>query len=183
MAFVETAKNKLLLKVVLAGPPAVGKSTRLDQIAAEGRRESFGSKLLARTEMAIFPLAVPDSPRSVEMEIYEWHGPEKVDVRAKALFVGLDGLIYVADAREDRWIDTTKGFEFLLEEAGKSRIQRVPGLLLLGHQDEGLLRLPRFVDELEGPTWCTTVDAPVDEAAPFLEALRLFGEAMLAREL
>ena len=64
MAFVETAKNKLLLKVVLAGPPAVGKSTRLDQIAVEGRRESFGSKLLARTEMAIFPLVVPDRPGS-----------------------------------------------------------------------------------------------------------------------
>lgn len=102
-------------------------------------------------------------------------GPKRV--------VGLDGLIYVADAREDRWIDTTKGFEFLLDEAGKSRIQRVPGLLVLGHQDEGLLRLPRFIDELEGPTWCTSVDSPVDEAAPFLEALRLFGEAMLARVL
>ncbi|MFO0725336.1 MAG: hypothetical protein U1E65_16250 [Myxococcota bacterium] len=183
MAFVDTAKNKLLLKVVLTGPPAVGKTSRLDQIGAEGRRQSYGSKLLARTEMAILPMEVEGSNRQVELEIYEWHGPEKVDVRAKALFVGLDGLIYIADSREDRWIDTTKGFEFLLEEAGKSRIQRIPGLLLLGHQDEGLLRLPRFVDELEGPTWCTTLDVGIDEAPPFLEAVKLLGEAMLARVL
>ena len=50
--------------------------------------------------------------RAVEVEFYEWHGPEKADVRARGLFVGLDGLIYMVDAREDRYVDTVNFFDF-----------------------------------------------------------------------
>lgn len=183
MAFVDLAKNRLVLKAVIAGPPAVGKTERLQQIGREGRLHEFGSRVVGQMTMAELPLAAEGSVRPVSLEIYEWHGPEKIDVRSKALFTGLDGLIYLADAREDRWVDTTKQFAFLVDQAGKSRVQRLPGLLVLGHVDEGLLRLSSFDEPLQGPTWSERVEAPVDEAAPFLEAVRLFGEVMLARTL
>jgi hypothetical protein len=144
VAFIDLAKNKLVLKVAMAGPPAVGKSLRLDQLGREGRRHDFGSKLMAPTSMAVLPLASEATGRPVEIEVYEWHGPEKVDVRGKALWTGLDGVIYVCDAREDRYVDTAATFKFMVEEAGKSRLVRVPSLLVLGRLEEGLLRLKRY---------------------------------------
>lgn len=183
MAFVDLEKNQLVLKVVLAGPPASGKTERLHQIGAQGKLQSFGSRVIGEMHMAELPLAAEGSIRPVCIEVYEWHGPERIDVRGKALFTGLDGIIYVADARQDRYVDTTKQFEFLVDKAGKTRVQRLPGLLVLGHMDEGLLRLSAFEKGLEGPTWSERIEASVDDAAPFLEAVRLFGEVMLARAL
>jgi hypothetical protein len=183
MAFVDLAKNLLVLKVVIAGPPAVGKTTRLDQLGKEGRRLDFGSKMMAPTAMAVLPLASEATGRPVEIEVYEWHGPEKVDVRGKALWTGLDGLVYVCDAREGRYTDTAATFKFLLEEAGKSRIVRVPSLLVLGRIDEGLLRLKRYEADLQGPTWTDRIETTMEPAEPFVEGVRVLGEAMLARVL
>lgn len=184
MAFVDLAKNVLVLKVVVAGPPAVGKTARLEQVAAAGGRlEDFGSKLMARTQMAVLPLASQGTKRPVEIELYEWHGPEKVDVRSKALFVGLDGIVFIADARPDRYVETVNTFKFLVEEAGKSRVARLPGLLVLGRKDEGLLRMDKYAGDMIGPTWCDRLEAPLEPGAPFIEAVRLLGEAMLARML
>lgn len=183
MAIVDLARNTLVLKVVLAGPPAVGKSSRLDQIGAQGKRMRFGSRLTGESELATLPLASEGSVRPVELEIYEWHGPEKADLRARALFTGLDGIIYIADAREDRHGDTRGQFHFLVENAGKTRVHRLPGLLLLGHMDEGLLRLSSFEKDLVGPTWSERLEAGIEEHERFMEAIKLFGEVMLARAL
>ena len=54
MAFVDLKKNVLVLKAVLAGPPAVGKTTRLEQL---GQFATFGSMTSGRTNMATLPLA------------------------------------------------------------------------------------------------------------------------------
>lgn len=183
MAYVDISKNKLVLKAVIAGPPKVGKTERIYQIREGGSGRMFGSKVRGFTQMAAMPLEAQGSVRPVEIEFYEWHGPEKADIREGALFTGLDGLIYIADAREDRWVDTEGAFKYLLEMAGKSRIQRLPAMLLLGRQDEGLLRLPTIEKKLEGPTWSERLDVPHDAGEPFVEAVRLFGEVMLARVL
>jgi hypothetical protein len=183
MAFVDLGRKKLILKVVLAGPPAVGKTERLDQIGACGRREMFGSRVTGETQMAVLPLTAERDGREVEIEVYEWHGPERADVRAKSLWVGLDGIVYIADAREDRYVDSTRQFEFLVENAGKSKIQRLSGLLLLGRIDEGLLRLSSFEGKLYGPIWSERLELPIEESDRFVEAMRLYGETMLARVL
>lgn len=183
MAFVDLAQNKLILKVVLAGPPAVGKTERLEQIGEVGRFEYFGSSLMGPTQMAALPLTTEREGRAVEIEVYEWHGQEKADVRTKGMFVGVDGLVYLADARQDRYVDSVAQFEFLVKEAGRSKIARLPGLLVLGMKDEGILRLSKFEEKLRGPTWSDRLDLDYDDAAPFIEALRLFGEVMMARPL
>jgi hypothetical protein len=183
MAFVDLARQKLILKVVLAGPPAVGKTERLWQIGEVGRRHHFGSRVTGETRMAVLPIQAEREGREVEIEIYEWHGPERADVRAKSLWVGLDGIIYIADAREDRYVDSTRVFEFLVENAGKSKVQRLSGLLLLGHLDEGLLRLASFEGKLQGPTWSERLEIRLDDAERFVEAVRVYGEVMLARVL
>lgn len=183
MAFVDLAKNRLVLKVLLAGPPAVGKTLRLDQVGAAGRRQDFGSGRMGPTQMAVLPLPIERQGRPVELEIYEWHGPERADVRAKGIFVGVDGVVYLADAREDRYVDSVRQFQFLVEQMGKSKMQRLPALLLLGRLDEGLLRLPSFEGKLMGPTWSDKLEVPHQDAEPFLEALRVYGEVMLARAL
>lgn len=178
LAFVDLARNTLVLKAILAGPPAVGKTSRLAQI---GRVETFGSATSGITQMAALPLASEATSRPVEIEVYEWHGPERADVRGKGLFTGLDGLIYVADARESRYVDTGRVFDFLLDEAGKTRIARLPSLLVLGRTDEGLLRLPHIEKRLKGATWSDRLEAKLEENERFLEAVRVFGEVMLAR--
>jgi hypothetical protein len=183
MAFVDLAKNKLVLKVVLAGPPQVGKTERLMQAASAGSSHRYGSKLSPETLVAFFPLAAEGSARPVELEIYEWHNQERVDVRGKAIFTGLDGVIYLADARQDRHVDTVGQFTYLVEQAGKTRLARLPGLLLLGRLDEGLLRLSSFEKVLVGPAWNERLELRLEERDRFLEALRLFGEVMLARVL
>jgi hypothetical protein len=183
MAFVDLARNTLVLKVVLAGPPAVGKTARLDQLGAVGRRAAFGSGPLGPTQLAVLPLTSEREGRAAEVEVYEWHGPERADVRGRGLFVGLDGLIYVADAREDRHVDTVRQLAFFVEQLGRPKAQRLPGLLLLGRRDEGLLRLQSLLPRLGGPTWSTRLELGLEEVEPFLEAMRLFGEVMLARAL
>lgn len=183
MAFVDLGRNVLILKVVLTGPPAVGKTERLEQLGLAGKSACFGSTVMGPTRMASVSLTSERDGRPVEVEVYEWHGPEKADVRTKGLFVGLDGLIYVADAREDRYVDTIKQLEFFVEQAGKSKVARLPGLLVLGQMDEGLLRLAKLAPELKGPTWANRLEAEIDDAEPFVEAVRLFGEVMLARSL
>ena len=184
MAFVDMHKNKLILKVVLAGPPAVGKTERLIHIGENGgRTQKFGSTVIGPQQMAILPLASEAEGRDIEIEVYEWHGPEKADLRMKGLFVGIDGLIYMVDAREDRMVDSVNTFKFVLQTAGKSKIQRLPALLVLGQMDEGLLRLSSFDGKLEGPTWSDKLELSLEEGAEFVEALRVYGEVMLARVL
>ncbi len=182
VAFVDLSKNELVLKAVLAGPPAVGKTERLRHVGALGRMDTFGSRTSGFTTMASLRLEAEHALRPVVLELYEWHGPEKADVRGKALFTGLDGVVYLADARADRHVDTVRFLEFLAKQAGRSRLARLPGLLALGFQDEGLLRLPGLEPQLSsGPTWSARLDAPVEDASAWIEALRTFGELVLAR--
>lgn len=182
MAFVDLSRNRLVLKVLLAGPPAVGKTERLGQIGDVGRFTPFGTSVIGRSNMAVLPLKATATKRPVEIELYEWHGPERADVRAKRMFTGLDGMVYIADAREDRFVDTQKQFEFLIKEAGRSRLARLPGLLLLGMMDEGLLRLSAIASKLDGgPTWSDQLELSIDDADAFVEAIRVLGEVMLAR--
>jgi hypothetical protein len=49
--------------------------------------------------------------------------------------------------------------------------------------DEGLLRLSSFDGKLYGPTWSERLELPIGDAAPFVEAVRVYGEVMLARVL
>jgi len=179
MAFVDLAKNRLVLKAVVAGPPAVGKTTRLAEAAP---LSTFGSTVRGRTTMTTVRLDTRSSLRPVELELYEWHGPERADVRGKALFTGLDGVIYVADAREDRWIDTKNQFDFLVKEAGRTRLARLPGLLVVSRIDEGLLRAPRLEKDLAGgPTWSERAELGPGGSDRWLDTLKLFGELVLAR--
>jgi hypothetical protein len=66
MAFVDLKRDRLILKVVLAGPPAVGKTERLDQIGKVGRRDNFGSTVIGPMQMATLPIQARPraSPRS-----------------------------------------------------------------------------------------------------------------------
>jgi len=181
VAFVDLAGDRLVLKVVLAGPPAVGKTQRLLQIAELGRSETFGRTALGPQRMATIPIDREGPGRPVQTEVYEWHGQERADVRGKGIFVGLDGLVYVADAREDRKVDTEKQLEFLVDTVGISRMRRLPGLLMLGQHDAGLLRLSAYEGALPGVQWSHRYEGPVTDAPGFLEAFRLYVEVMLAR--
>jgi hypothetical protein len=80
-------------------------------------------------------------------------------------------------------VDTVAQFDFLVKEIGRSKVTRLPALLVLGMMDEGVLRLSSFEDRLRGPTWSDRLQASYDEAEPFIEALRVLGEIMMARSL
>lgn len=181
MAFVDLQRGRLVLKSLLAGPPAVGKSRRLDQVAAVGRGDTFGRTALGPQRMAVMPLGCEREGRPVELELYEWHGQERADVRSRGIFVGLDGLVYIADAREDRKVDTERQLQFLVDTIGKSRSRRLPALLMLGQHDQGLLRLPAYEGQLSNVQWSHRYDGPVDDADGFLEAVQLYGEVLLTR--
>lgn len=183
MAHVDLQRNRLILKVVLTGPPAVGKTERLEQVGAAGRIQSFGSSVRGTTLMASIDIETEEGHRPVELEIYEWHGIEKADVRAKGLFVGLDGLIYLADARADRWVDTQRQLEYVIDTAGKSKVRRLPTLLLVGQQDEGELAPASVKERLTQVVWSDHFDGPIDDAEGFMQKLRLFAEVVLARSL
>lgn len=184
MAFVDIARGRLVLKALVAGPPAVGKSERLWQLghaSGERRVRQFGRTPLGPQRMASFDLDVERAGRPVEMEAYEWHGPERADARGRGLFAGLDGLVYIADARPERQVDTVRQLQFLVRQLGRSRVARVPSLLLLGRVDEGLARLSTLEPELGGIAWGQRLEAPLDDVEAFLEAMRLLGESMMAR--
>ena len=134
--------------------------------------------------MAALRIDRPDGQRTVVVETYEWHGHETADVRGKALFTGLDGVIYIADAREDRYVDTKNTYEYLSKTMGRTRINRLPGLLLMGQTDEGLLRLSSFASVFSrGPTWSQKLQIAADDSDSFRESVLLFAEAMLARNI
>lgn len=184
MAFVDLSRNRLVLKALMAGPPAVGKSERLWQLghAADQRRvHAFGQTPLGPQRMATIDLESAQSGRPVEMEVYEWHGPERADARGKGLLSGLDGLIYLADARADRQVDTVRQLAFLVEKLGRSRVVRLPTLLALGRMDEGLARISTLEPELSGIVWGQRLEVPLQDKTAFIEATLLLGESMLAR--
>jgi len=181
VAFVDLARDRLVLKAALTGPPAVGKTTRILQAGTAGRSETYGRTALGPQRMASMPLDTPHEGRSVELELYEWHGQERADVRGKGIFVGLDGLVFIADAREDRKVDTERHLEFLIDTVGRSRMRRLPALLLLGQHDEGLLRLSSYEGRLGGVQWSHRWEGGVEDAEGFLKALRLYAEVMLTR--
>ncbi len=181
MAFVDLKNNQLVLKVVVAGPPAVGKSERLFQIGEVGSRTSFGNTSLGPCRMASLPLTSEVEGREVLLEFYEWHGLEKADVRSKGLFVGLDGFIYIADAREDRLVDSIRQLEHLLTIGGKSRMRRIPSLLLLGQKDEGLLNLAAIEKRLFELSWSMRLELDLEDQESFVSGLYLFGELMMSR--
>lgn len=186
MAFVDLERDHLVLDVLLAGPPASGKSTRLWQIGhatGERRVDEFGRTPLGPQRMATLPLDVERRGRDVVMEVYEWHGPERADARGRGLLTHLDGLVYLADARAERLIDTVRQLEFLVERLGRSTLRRLPTVLALGRMDEGALRLPRIEAELMEITWGQRLELPFEDAAGFVEAMRLLGEAILLREV
>jgi|GEM_PF-2262630 len=184
MAFVDLARNQLVLKVVVAGPPAVGKTARLLQLASSQELVEYGAENTGLTQMAALRLERPDGQRTVVIEAYEWHGHETADVRGKALFTGLDGVIYIADAREDRYVDTKNTYEYLSKTMGRTRINRLPGLLLMGRIDEGLLRLGSFKSVFSrGPTWSQKLEVSADDSTLFRESVLLFAEAMLVRNI
>lgn len=143
--------------------------------------QEFGRTALGPQRMASFDLDIVREGRPVEIEVYEWHGPERADVRGKGLFSGLDGFIYLADARADRTVDTVRQLRFLLEQAGRSKLLRLPSLLALGRMDEGLARLSMLEPELEPLAWGQRLEAPLEEAEAFIEATHLLGETMLIR--
>lgn len=184
MAFVDLAHDRLVLKALVGGPPAVGKSERLWQLGHAGgvrRVAEFGRTPLGPQRMASFDLDAEREGRAVVLEAYEWHGPERADVRGRGLFSGLDGLVYIADARAERQVDTVRQLEHLVGSLGRSRVARIPTLLALGRMDEGLLRLSTLEPELVGITWGQRLELPLDDVEGFLEAVRLLGESMLAR--
>lgn len=184
MAFVDLSRDRLVLKALVAGPPAVGKSERLWQLGhASGARrvQEFGQTPLGPQRMACFDLELEREGRPVELEAYEWHGPERADVRGKRLFAGLDGLIYIADARAERTVDTVRQLRFLSEEMGRSRLLRIPTLLMLGQADAGLARLSTLEPNLEPMTWGQRFEGPLEDVEGFLEAVRLLAESMLIR--
>jgi hypothetical protein len=181
VAFVDLARERLVLKAVVAGPPAVGKTSRLLQVARVGRSETYGRTALGPQRMAVLPVEAEREGRAVEVELYEWHGLERADVRGKGIFVGLDGLVYIADARADRKVDSERQLEFLIDSVGRSRMRRLPGLLMLGQHDEGLLRLAAYEGTLTGVQWSHRYEGTIDDESGFLEALRLYGEVMLTR--
>lgn len=183
MAHVDRVRDTLVLKVALTGPPAVGKTERLEQLAAAGRAARFGTSVMGPQRMAVLPLRPEREGRQVDIEIYEWHGRERADIRAKGLFVGLDGLIYIADARADRLVDTVRQLEFLAQTVGMSKLRRLPSLLLLGHPDAGELRLASIEPRLNGPVWSDRFEMAIEEGTAFVERVRMYGEVMLARVL
>ena len=186
MTYVDLKAQRLVLKVLLAGPPSVGKSERLWQLghaAGERRVLEFGRTPLGPQRMARLDLDVEGTGRPVSLEAYEWHGPERADVRGRGLFSGLDGLVYLADARTERQVDTTRQCEFLVSELGRSRARRLPALLVLGRKDEGGLRLEQLERRLPELAWTGRVEALIEETEDFLEGVRALGQAMLLRPL
>lgn len=184
MAFVDLARDRLVLKALVAGPPAVGKSERLWQLghaSGERRLSEFGQTPLGPQRMAWLDLDVEREGRPAILELYEHHGPERADIRGRGLFTGLDGLVYIADARADRQVDTVRQLEFLVGQMGRSRVTRIPTLLALGRMDEGLVRLATLEPELVGIAWGQRVELPLEDDEAFLETIRLLGESMLAR--
>ncbi|MEO1229474.1 MAG: hypothetical protein AAFZ18_11255 [Myxococcota bacterium] len=184
MAFVDLNRNRLVLKSLIAGPPAVGKSERLWQLGhASGTRrvQEFGQTPLGPQRMASFDLDVQREGRPVEIEVYEWHGPERADIRGKGLFSGLDGFIYLADARADRTVDSVQQLRFLVQQAGRSKLKRIPSLLALGRMDDGLARLSTLEPQLEPFAWGQRLETPLDDTEAFVEASHLLGETMLMR--
>ena len=181
---VDLARDRLVLKAIVAGPPAVGKSERLWQlgnIASPCRVLEFGRTPLGPQRMANLDLDVTREGRPVEIEFYEWHGPERADVRGKGLFAGLDGFIYIADARSDRRIDTIRQLEHLIDTVGRTKISRIPSVLLLGQIDEGDLVLSSIEPQLVSIAWGQKLECPLTDTSSFIEAIYLLGESMLAR--
>lgn len=173
MAFVDP-KLGLVLKVLVAGPPASGKTSFID---------SMGLHLAEckQFELAQFPLGPQTgivgrwkTGRPCCLEVYEFHGHEHLDRRGQRLLVGLDGLIYLADSRPERWVDTYNQLNEIIRRLGRRTLQTRATLLVRGRPDVGLMTLPAIERELPYLAWTGRFfgNDNVDLAAPLAGFVR-----------
>jgi len=128
MSFINYASREINCKIVYYGPGLCGKTTNLQYIYQKTAPEAKGKmiSLATETERTLFfdflPLALGEIRGfKTRFHLYTVPGQVFYDASRKLILKGVDGVVFVADAQEERLDANIESFENLkdnLEEQG-----------------------------------------------------------------
>lgn len=144
MSFINYASREINCKIVYYGPGLCGKTTNLQYIYQKTAPEAKGKmiSLATETERTLFfdflPLALGEIRGfKTRFHLYTVPGQVFYDASRKLILKGVDGVVFVADAQEERLDANIESFENLkdnLEEQGY-RLENLPFVIQYNKYD------------------------------------------------
>jgi signal recognition particle receptor subunit beta len=135
MAFINYASREINCKIVYYGPGLCGKTTNLQYIYQKTAPEAKGKmiSLATETERTLFfdflPLALGEIRGfKTRFHLYTVPGQVFYDASRKLILKGVDGVVFVADAQEERLdanIESLENLKDNLEEQGY-QLEKLP---------------------------------------------------------
>lgn len=139
MAIINQASKQLHVKIVYYGPPKSGKTTNLvalrDALETEGHPGKLTS-LATSTDRTLFFDYLPDKPILIKgfkvgFQFYAVTGPVCYNSSRQLVLRGVDGLVFVADSRDERMWANTDSFENLQENLRSLKLSLEPTAYVL----------------------------------------------------
>ena len=135
MAFINYASREINCKIVYYGPGLCGKTTNLQYIYQKTAPDAKGKmiSLATETERTLFfdflPLALGEIRGfKTRFHLYTVPGQVFYDASRKLILKGVDGVVFVADAQEERLdanIESLENLKDNLEEQGY-QLEKLP---------------------------------------------------------
>jgi len=135
MAFINYASREINCKIVYYGPGLCGKTTNLQYVYQKTAPEAKGKmiSLATETERTLFfdflPLALGEIRGfKTRFHLYTVPGQVFYDASRKLILKGVDGVVFVADAQEERLdanIESLENLKDNLEEQGY-QLEKLP---------------------------------------------------------
>lgn len=189
MSFVNFTSREINCKIVYYGAGQSGKTTNLQWIfeQTEGRSGGKMISLATETDRTLFfdflPLHLGEVRGfKIRLHLYTVPGQVIYDTSRSLILRGVDGVVLVADSREERTDANLEALENLLEhlKAHRQDFARLPYVLQLNKRDlpealpvEDLRRLLQRKDE-------PIVEAVASRGVGVFETLREIGRRVLA---
>jgi len=138
MAFINYASREINCKIVYYGPGLCGKTTNLQYVYQKTAPEAKGKmiSLATETERTLFfdflPLALGEIRGfKTRFHLYTVPGQVFYDASRKLILKGVDGVVFVADAQEERLdanIESLENLKDNLEEQGY-KLENLPFII------------------------------------------------------
>ena len=144
MSFINYASREINCKIVYYGPGLCGKTTNLQYVYQKTAADAKGKmiSLATETERTLFFDFLPLSLGEIRgfktrFHLYTVPGQVFYDASRKLILKGVDGVVFVADSREERYdakIESLDNLRFNLNEQGYD-LDKIPFIIQYNKRD------------------------------------------------
>lgn len=188
MAFINYASREINCKIVYYGPGLCGKTTNLQYIYQKTAPDAKGKmiSLATETERTLFfdflPLALGEIRGfKTRFHLYTVPGQVFYDASRKLILKGVDGVVFVADAQEERLdanIESLENLKDNLEEQGY-QLEKLPFVIQYNKIDLPNITPIEELRQLINPTGVPDYNACATTGEGVFETLKAVAKQIL----